>query len=112
MKQKFAQFLKSQFGRWLKAAGVRALKTVAQSVAAGISTCVILSEVNWTVMISTALLAGLYSLLTSVAGLPEVKAGDGADGNATGGGESNSAGGEEYQKSGGRGIVPHLPLFP
>ena len=59
--------------KWWKAAGIRAIKTVAQSAAAAIGTTAMLSEVNWAVVFSTALLAGLLSLLTSVAGLPEVE---------------------------------------
>ena len=58
---------------WLKAAGIRAAKTVAQTAAATIGTSAILSAVDWKVVISASLLAGLLSLLTSVAGLPEVK---------------------------------------
>jgi hypothetical protein len=58
---------------WLKAAGVRALKTVAQSAVATIGTSAVIEEVNWLLVGSSALLAGLLSLLTSVAGLPELK---------------------------------------
>ena len=58
---------------WLKAAGVRALKTVAQSAVATIGTSAVIEEVNWLLVGSSALLAGLRSLLTSVAGLPELK---------------------------------------
>ena len=60
--------------KWAKAASVRALKTVAQTAAATIGTAAVLSEVNWTAAASAAILAGLLSLLTSVAGLPEVQA--------------------------------------
>ena len=59
--------------KWWKAAGIRAVKTVAQSAVAAIGTTVLLSEVNWLVVGSTALLAGVLSLLTSIAGLPEVE---------------------------------------
>jgi hypothetical protein len=59
---------------WLKAAAVRAVKTVAQSAIASIGTTAALGEVNWVLVGSTAALAGLLSLLTSVAGLPEVRA--------------------------------------
>lgn len=58
---------------WWKAAGIRAIKTVAQSAIAAIGASAILSEVNWPVVVSAAVLAGVLSLLTSVAGLPEVK---------------------------------------
>ena len=58
---------------WWKAAGVRAIKTVAQTAVATIGTSAVLSEVNWLMVGSSALLAGILSLLTSVAGLPEVK---------------------------------------
>ena len=58
---------------WLRAAGIRALKTVAQSAAATIGTSAVIEEVNWLLVGSSALLAGLLSLLTSVAGLPELK---------------------------------------
>ncbi len=58
---------------WAKAAGVRAIKTVAQTALATIGTAVVFDEVNWIVVGSSALLAGILSILTSVAGLPEVK---------------------------------------
>lgn len=58
--------------KWWKAAGIRALKTVAQSAVATIGTTAAFYEVNWYVVGMTALLAGVLSLLTSVAGLPEV----------------------------------------
>ena len=58
---------------WFKAAGIRAIKTMAQTAAATMSTSMVLSEVNWGIVISSSLLAGLLSLLTSTAGLPEVK---------------------------------------
>lgn len=56
----------------VKAAAIRALKTVAQTAAATIGTSAILSDVDWRVCLSAAVLAGILSLLTSVAGLPEV----------------------------------------
>ena len=58
--------------RWWKAAAVRAVKTVAQTAAAVIGTSALLSQVNWPAALSAAVLAGLLSLLTSLAGLPEV----------------------------------------
>lgn len=59
--------------KWWKAAGIRAIKTVAQTAVATIGTSMILSEVNWLAVASASALAGILSLLTSVAGLPEVK---------------------------------------
>lgn len=56
---------------WLKAAGIRAVKTVAQAAIAAIGAAITLSEVSWAAVCSTALLAGLLSVLTSLAGLPE-----------------------------------------
>lgn len=63
----------NNFKAWFKAAGVRALKTVAQTAVATIGTSAALGEVNWVMVGSASLLAGILSLLTSVAGLPEVK---------------------------------------
>lgn len=57
---------------WAKAAGVRAVKTVAQSAIGAIGASVIMSEVDWCVVASTAALSGIVSILTSIAGLPEV----------------------------------------
>jgi hypothetical protein len=58
--------------KWLKAAGIRAIKTVAQTAVAMIGTSVVISDVNWPMVLSASLLAGALSVLTSVAGLPEV----------------------------------------
>jgi hypothetical protein len=59
--------------KWFKAAGVRAVKTVAQTAVAMIPVGVGIHEVSWLMVVGTALLAGFVSLLTSVAGIPEVK---------------------------------------
>ncbi len=61
---------------WFKAAGIRAIKTFAQTAVATIGTAAVLGEVNWVAVASAAVLAALLSLLTSVAGLPEVKTED------------------------------------
>ena len=58
---------------WLKAAGIRAVKTIAQTAVATIGTSAVLAEVNWMMVFSASMLAGILSLLTSVAGLPELK---------------------------------------
>lgn len=60
--------------KWLKAAAVRAVKTVAQTAVATIGASAVLSAVDWPVVLSASALAGVLSLLTSVAGLPEVEA--------------------------------------
>lgn len=59
--------------KWLKAAVVRAVKTVAQTAVATIGTAAVLSSVDWVMVVSASVLAGVLSLLTSIAGLPEVK---------------------------------------
>lgn len=60
------------WGKWFKAAGVRAIKTVAQTAAATIGTSAAMGDVNWELVLSSSVLAGILSLLTSVAGIPEV----------------------------------------
>ncbi len=63
----------SIFVRWIKAAGVRAVKTVAQTAVAMIGVSAVMSEVNWIAVGSASLLAGILSLLTSLSGLPELE---------------------------------------
>lgn len=64
--------MKTKIKNWMKAAGIRAVKTVAQTAVATIGTSAVIAEVNWLVVGSAALLAGILSLLTSIAGLPEL----------------------------------------
>ena len=60
------------WGKWFKAAGVRAVKTIAQTAVATIGTSAVIGDVNWKMVLSASVLAGILSLLTSVAGIPEV----------------------------------------
>ena len=62
--------------KWLKCAGIRAIKTVAQTMVAMIPVGISINEVSWLTVIGTSLLAGILSLLTSVAGIPELKEGE------------------------------------
>lgn len=64
--------MKSNFKAWLKAAGIRAIKTVAQTAVATIGTSMAMGDVNWIMVGSASALAGVLSLLTSIAGLPEL----------------------------------------
>lgn len=66
--------MKKKVRHWMEAAGIRAVKTMAQTAIAAIGTSVLLDEVEWIRLISTVALAGLLSVLTSLAGLPELQA--------------------------------------
>ena len=65
--------MKKSFIKWIKAAGIRALKTAAQTAVAMLPIGISISEVGWGAVIGTSVLAGIASLLTSIAGLPELK---------------------------------------
>ena len=65
--------LRTQTTTWIKAAGIRMVRTMAQAALAMVGTATILAEVNWAYVLSAAAVAGLLSLLTSLAGLPEVE---------------------------------------
>ena len=62
--------------KWLKCAGIRAIKTIAQTSASMITVGSLISDIDWKTIVSVSLVAGIYSLLTSIAGIPEVKDGD------------------------------------
>ena len=64
--------MKGNFKEWAKAAGVRAIKTVAQTAVATIGTSAVIGDVNWAMVASASALAGVLSVLTSIAGLPEL----------------------------------------
>ena len=64
------------YKKWLRCAGVRAIKTVAQTSVSTIGVSAVMSEVNWVAVCSASLLAGILSLLTSISGLPEIKGDD------------------------------------
>ena len=65
--------MKGNFKEWAKAAFIRSLKTVAQTAVATIGTSVVICDVNWAMVASASALAGVLSVLTSIAGLPEVE---------------------------------------
>ena len=65
--------MKTKIIKWLKAAGIRAIKTVAETAVATIGTSVIISAVDWKLVVSASLLSGIISLLISIKGLPELK---------------------------------------
>lgn len=65
--------MKKNFKLWIKCAGVRAIKTIAQTAIATIGTSAVMGDVNWLMVGSASLLAGILSLLTSIAGIPEVE---------------------------------------
>ena len=68
--------MKENFKLWIKCAGIRAIKTVAQTAVATIGTSAVIGEVNWVMVASASGLAGILSILTSIAGLPELKDGE------------------------------------
>lgn len=67
---------KAYWVKWAKAAAIRAVKTIAQTAVATVGTAAVMGDVNWMMVASASALSGVLSLLTSIAGLPEVQAGD------------------------------------
>lgn len=65
--------------KWFKCAGIRAIKTICQTAVATIGTATVMEDINWLMILSASLLAGILSILTSIAGLPEVKGGGSND---------------------------------
>lgn len=65
--------MRNKMIKWCKAAGIRAIRTMAQTAAAMIGTAVVMNSVDWNLVISASVLSGILSLLTSIAGLPELK---------------------------------------
>lgn len=72
-------FTKENFKKWLKAAGIRAIKTMAQTAISLITVGVALTDINWITILSVCIVAGIASLCTSIAGLPELKNGEGEE---------------------------------
>lgn len=68
--------MKTNFKKWIKCAGIRAIKTIFQTAVATIGTSAVMSDVNWSLVGSASLLSGILSILTSLAGLPEVEKDD------------------------------------